>query len=324
MLSRTPRRTILSVLAAFVALTGLVAAPSASALLGAGTELEEPQRYVALGDSYAAGPLIPLQEEPWGCLKSTNNYPKFLARNLGLDLVDATCSGAQSKHMTESQGVSPRPNPPQFDRLDAGVDMVSLQVGGNDIGFSGIADACVQAGIEGTSCKSKYVDEDGNDELRRRIENVAPRIAAAVQGIRDRSPDADVFLLGYPGIFSMGEQASCPAMAVGEDDAQYLRGVQEALNAMIAEQAEANGAVYVDVYGPSAGKTACDLPVLRWVEPLVPVNAAAPIHPNIMGMLEMADVLEAEVLAPRDPGDGGDPGTDPSEKPKKDKKPKTR
>ena len=36
--------------------------------------------YVALGDSYAAGPLIPLQrDDPWGCLRSTNNYAGLIA-----------------------------------------------------------------------------------------------------------------------------------------------------------------------------------------------------------------------------------------------------
>jgi lysophospholipase L1-like esterase len=301
--ARSPHRVLGTVLAALALLIGLLAAPPAQAVLPLDEAPgEDAPLYVALGDSFAAGPLIPMQEEPWGCLKSTNNYAKFLARNLDLELVDATCSGAQTRHMTEEQGVSPRPNPPQFDRLHAGVDLVSLQIGGNDIGFSGIADTCVQAAVEQSSCREQYVDEDGNDELRNRIERVAPRLAATVQGIRERAPAADIVVLGYPGIFSMGEQASCPAMGVGEEDARYLRGVQEALNAMIAEQAAANGATYVDVYGPSEGKTACDLPVLRWVEPLVPLNAAAPIHPNLTGMIEMADVLgEAVTALPGDP-----------------------
>ena len=52
-----PRRGI----AGIVALVALFAPASASA------------DYVALGDSYAAGPLIPLQIQPFGCLKSNNN-----------------------------------------------------------------------------------------------------------------------------------------------------------------------------------------------------------------------------------------------------------
>jgi lysophospholipase L1-like esterase len=258
-----------------------------------------PGVYVALGDSYAAGPLIPAPEGPWGCLRSSNNYPKLLAERLDVELRDATCSGAQTDDMAEAQGVSPTPNPPQFDRVDASVGLVTLQIGGNDIGFGGIAQTCGRAAVEGSSCRSQYVDPvTGEDELRRRIAETADDVAAVVDGIRARAPLADVYLLGYPAIFRIGGAgvpASCPAMGMGEEDAQYLRGVQEALNGMIASVAEASGATYVDVYGPSAGKTACDLPVVRWVEPLVPVHAAAPIHPNLNGMLGMADEVEQAV-----------------------------
>ena len=258
-----------------------------------------PGTYVALGDSYAAGPLIPAPEGPWGCLRSSNNYPKLLAGRLGVELRDATCSGAQTDDMASSQNVSPEPNPPQFDRLDPEVELVTLQIGGNDIGFGGIAQTCTRAAMEQSSCKAQYVDPvTGADELRRRIDETAPKVAAVLAGIRERSPAARIFVLGYPGIFRLGGEglpASCPAMGVGEEDAQYLRGVQEALNDMIASTAVANDATYVDVYGPSAGRTACDLPVVRWTEPLVPVHAAAPVHPNLNGMLGMADEVERAV-----------------------------
>jgi len=249
--------------------------------------------YVALGDSYAAGPIIPAPVQPWGCLKSSNNYANHVAQDLGYELRDATCSGAETDDMTNPQGVSPdAPNPPQFDRLDANVAMVTLQIGGNDIGFGGIAETCARAAFAQQDCKSQYVDANGNDELRNRIAETAPKVAAVINGIHQRSPNAAVYVLGYPGIFAFGPTAGCPAMLVGESDAQYLRGIQEALNGMIADQAAANGATYVDVFTPSAGHTACDLPVIRWVEPIVPVNAAAPIHPNLVGMLAMADIVE--------------------------------
>ena len=267
-----------------------------------------PKTYVALGDSYAAGPLIPMQEEPWGCLKSTNNYPKLLAKRMGLTLRDATCSGAETEDMTGVQGVSPEPNPPQFDRLDDKVGVVTLQIGGNDIGFGGIAETCARAAFERVSCRSKYVDEEtGRDDLRARIAETKPKVEAVIDGIRARAPHADVFLLGYPAIFRFGPIASCPAMGVDEDDAQYLRGVQEALNGMIEAAAVAKGAMYVDVYGPSAGRTSCDLPAVRWVEPIVPVHAAAPIHPNLNGMLGMSDLVE---IAVRDRKKVSDPETD--------------
>jgi hypothetical protein len=49
----------------------------------------------------------------------------------------------------------------------------------------------------------------------------------------------------------------------------------------------------VDVYVASRGHDACALPGLRWVEPVVPANAAAPLHPNLLGMQAMATMVVA-------------------------------
>jgi hypothetical protein len=284
------------------AVAGTVALLAAAApLWPAGADAKA---YVALGDSYAAGPLIPVMEQPWGCLKSTNNYPKLLAKRLGLTLQDATCSGARTDDMWHPQNVSPTPNPAQFDRLTATTGLVTLQIGGNDIGFGSIAQDCGSAAVQGQSCRSQFANPDGTDKLDQRIAGALPKVVDVVNGIKARSPQAKIYLLGYPSIFRLGPVASCPAMGVGEADAQYLRGVQEKLNGMVAQAATSAGATYFDIYAPSAGRTACDLPVLRWVEPLVPVNAAAPIHPNLNGMRGVSDLLEQAIVG------GADPSTD--------------
>ena len=44
------------------------------------TALARADEYVALGDSYAAGPIIPVQVPPFGCLKSNNNYANLADR----------------------------------------------------------------------------------------------------------------------------------------------------------------------------------------------------------------------------------------------------
>src|SRR3954451_12771923 len=94
--------------------------------------------YVALGDSYAAGPIIPLQIQPYGCLKSDHNYAHLAAPQLGQPAFrDASCSGARTEDTTPPQGASPAPNPPQFDALDADTRIVTFTIGGNDIGFTG-------------------------------------------------------------------------------------------------------------------------------------------------------------------------------------------
>src|SRR5688500_20389188 len=78
-----------------------VAAPSAGA--GAG-----PKSLVALGDSFASGPLVPVQyEQPWGCLRSSNNYAHQVARALDLAPTDVTGSGADTNGMWDTHGASP-------------------------------------------------------------------------------------------------------------------------------------------------------------------------------------------------------------------------
>jgi hypothetical protein len=53
---------------------------------------------------------------------------------------------------------------------------------------------------------------------------------------------------------------------------------------MLATEAAANNAKLVDAYRAGIGHDACKLPTVRWVEPAVPVAAAAPLHPNLDGM----------------------------------------
>lgn len=299
---------VLTLIAASTVLAGLavlphaVAAPSASA---------GPKTMVALGDSYASGPVIPVQyEQPWGCLRSSNNYAHQVARELDLDLTDVTCSGATTNDMDNLQGVSPEEefhdyggafgytgpggNPRQLSALRPDTDIVTLQIGGNDIGFLSLAETCAQGAIEGQGCQKAVED----DEPFAKITDTAVKIRTVLEKIHAAAPEANVYVLGYPGIFGIGATASCPAMGkLPESDAEYMRSIQEALNGMIRsvaddpDQTYSAATSYVDVYTPSEGHTACDLPVIRWVEPIVPVNAAAPIHPNLGGMTAIKEIL---------------------------------
>jgi hypothetical protein len=83
---------------------------------------------VALGDSYASGPGIPVQRvDPVGCQRSTHNYPARLAAALGIsDYTDVSCGGARSEDMTAAQPVPQGPNPPQFAALTPDTDLVTI------------------------------------------------------------------------------------------------------------------------------------------------------------------------------------------------------
>jgi lysophospholipase L1-like esterase len=276
-----------SLVAALVCAAALVAvAPAAAAPVDS---------YVALGDSFASGPITPLYEQPFGCLRSTNNYPHLVARRLGIKTFrDVSCAGASTHHMYDAHGVTPGPaNPPQLTALATDTDLVTLTIGGNDIGFGGIAQDCASLDPATPKCTATY--NAGGDQLSARIAATAPKVAAVLADIHARSPDARVLVVNYSAIFPQAPPYCWPFLTVADGDVQYLRAKQEELNAMLASAAAAGNAELIDVYAASRGHDACQLPLIRWVEPVVPFILAAPIHPNLQGDDAMAGLIAAAV-----------------------------
>ena len=138
--------------------------------------------WVGLGDSYAAGPLIPNQSlQPLGCLRSSRNFAHLAAARVGMSLADASCSGAETGDMTSAQSTDAGTNPPQFNALSAATKVVSLQIGGNDIGFTEILENCVTYNPFSHPCQDRYV-VNGRDEISARIAAAAPKVAAVLAG----------------------------------------------------------------------------------------------------------------------------------------------
>ncbi|MGH4000677.1 MAG: SGNH/GDSL hydrolase family protein, partial [Pseudonocardiaceae bacterium] len=263
--------------------TGAVEATAAAPAAGA-------SHYVALGDSYAAGPLIPEQRtDPPSCGRSTHNYPALVAAALGVaDFTDVTCGGARTDHMTAVQQAplaGGGTNPAQFDALAPDTDLVTVTIGGNDLGLAEIFHTCSQLSVTdpmGDPCR-RQATAGGVDRYAQRIAVVAPKVAGVLDGIRQRSPAATVLLVGYLRI--LPPEVGCyPLFPIARGDVPYVDGVQRQLTAMLAEQARNHGAVFVDSYAGSLGHDLCQLPEMKWVEGNVPTSPAYPMHPNIRGM----------------------------------------
>ena len=271
----------------------LVVLVSLAGALSVGAAGASAANWAGLGDSYAAGPLIPNQQlSPLGCLRSDHNFAHLAAAALGRSLADASCSGAKTDDMTAPQDVTPGQNPPQFNALTTDTQIVTLQIGGNDIGFTSILENCATANPFAHPCRHKYV-VNGHDTLADKIAATAPKVATVLQGIHARSPGARVFVVNYAAILPETGSGCWPQVPIAFSDVPYLRSVEKNLNAMLAQQAAANGARIVDDYTASIGRDACKSSSTRWVEPLVPANAAAPFHPNARGEAGIA----AEVVS---------------------------
>jgi lysophospholipase L1-like esterase len=253
-------------------------------------------RYVAMGDSFTAGPLIPRQHgSPFACLRSDHNYPSLVARALrSVEFADVSCSAATTADMSRPQQVLFGRNPPQLEAVTPDTALVTIGIGGNDIGFSRTIYAC--AGLSLSAPKGAPCLRHFGGTLDRRIIDTAPRVAAVLRAVRARAPRARVLLVGYLRL--LPPRTGCwPAVPAAAGDIPYLDRVERSLNAMLALEARLNGAEFVDAYRGGIGHDMCA--DHRWVESVLLTHAAVPIHPNATGMRVVAERVLAVLAAAR-------------------------
>ncbi|WP_298179521.1 SGNH/GDSL hydrolase family protein [Saccharomonospora sp.] len=256
----------------------------------------EPMRYVALGDSYTSGPLIPFQRlDRIGCLRSTNNYPSVVARRLGHTvLTDVSCAGADTTDVTRPQELALGHNPPQFDALRSDTDLVTIGIGGNDYGvFGSVIDTCPElreTDPTGSPCQEHFT-VDGTDTLKAAIDRTRVDVETVLAGVRQRSPKATILLIGYPRIAP--PSGTCPhILPFSDGDYAWLNDIEETLNAALATAAanSGTGTTFIDTYPASLGHDACSDHAWFQGRVLNPIGAAH-YHPNHWGMEGVAEVI---------------------------------
>jgi lysophospholipase L1-like esterase len=250
--------------------------------------------YVALGDSYSAGPLIStVRSDPSECGRSTNNYPAFLADWLDVGSYrDVTCSGAETADLTRPQGLyGVRRVPPQLDALSRRTDLVTIGLGGNDFGIFGTLSDCVEG-----SCA---IDPAA---LTRSAGRVEGRLVRVLEQVAARAPRAEVYVVGYPRV--LPQRRTCPAAGLPAGQAGAAAGVQERLNASLAGAADTVGATYVDLWAASRGRDVCAGDG-AWVNGRrVRPGVAAPFHPVLAGMRGAATEVYRAVTGEEPPSAG--------------------
>jgi lysophospholipase L1-like esterase len=220
--------------------------------------------YVALGDSYSAGPFIPVtRPDPSGCARSTNNYPAFLAGYLAVSTYrDVTCSGARVRDFRYRQTdlvTGQRDIPPQLDALSSGTDLVTVGIGGNDLSlFGGMTSVCPQLAAEhphGSPCQHHFTTASGVNTKYRDARRIQTHIGRALREIHHAAPHARVVIVGYPDLLPL--HGSCAAAGFAKGDYAFARKVEYLLNRSIRLAAAAHRAQYVNTYGISRGHDIC-------------------------------------------------------------------
>ena len=265
------------------------------------------QEYVAMGDSYTASSgfssLPSTQFVPIGCAQAVTNYPHQVAKLLQVPkFTDASCGGATSDDLAGSQNTGGGVNRPQLDRLTPTTDLVTIGIGGNDVGLVQLAVECALASVTFTSCKTRYTS-GGVDRASVKIAATQVKIETAVQAVRARSPHARVILVNYLEAVPDDGQGCYPFVPVKPTDMAWFTAKYKEMNAMIAAAASNTGADLADTYTPTIGHSTCAPAKTRYVEPLGlltlnPVGSiSAPLHPNIAGATAQSIAVYAEITS---------------------------
>ena len=205
------------------------------------------------------------------------------------------------RHQLEHQQILPRPgwvehNPVEIWERTRTVIAAALNAAGlapRDLPALGIANqretTVVWNRRTGVPYANAIVWQDTRtDRIAAAIKAEAPRVGALLRDVLARAPHALVLLVGYPDILPNTGHGCFPVVPFAHGDVPYLRTTEIELNQMLANEAAANGATFVDTYTPTIGHDACTSAGTRDVEGVIPTSPAYPFHPDKRGQQVMA------------------------------------
>ena len=193
--------------------------------------------YVALGDSYASG--VGAGSVSGSCGQSPNAYPALWATaSSPASFKFAACSGASTSDVISSQ----------LSSLSSSTTLVSITIGGNDVGFSSIMETCV---LESTSsCESAVsaAEQYANTAL-------PGQLNTTLADIRSHAPNAKIIVLGYPDFYDLSVSI---CIGLSRADHQALDNGINDLDGVIQTAAANNGDTFADVRSQFSGHELCD------------------------------------------------------------------
>ena len=245
--------TLVATLAASAPASAAPASPRTAAATGV--------RYVALGDSYASG--LGTGREQGNCDRSPAAYgPQWARAHQPASFTFAACSGATARGIRTHR----------LSALSPATTLVSLTVGGNDVGFSDVLQTCLIQSTRDCLLAIRGAEHAMTTSLPRGL----GRLLAA---IHRHSPAARIVLTGYPLLFDPARPGSCAQLSHREQ-AELNRGAN-LLDATLQSAAARHGAAFADVRGAFRGHAICD--PAAWLHGLDFFNLNDSFHPTTAG-----------------------------------------
>ncbi len=214
-------------------------------------------QYVALGDSFSSGEGLDTYDRSKACRRDSKAYPAlYAARRPRTKLFFMACSGATTDDVRRKQ----------LGPLDATTQLVSMSIGGNDVGFAKLAKDCVFGGCQ-----------DGIDAAEGRIRRLGPKLDALYAEIKRRAPKARVVVLGYPELF--GPKGCGGTRGIQVPEQKRLNGLVNLLANVVGAATVRAKVNAIDLRTEFQGHAVCETEWLRGLSS----DRNESFHPNAKG-----------------------------------------
>lgn len=266
-------------------------------------ELTERESLVAIGDSYSSGEGAGNYDPDSNrrnntCHRSPAAWPRRLAEDFELvKLSSLACSGARIRDLlTGRDSHEPERRRSQIKRVPSAADVITITIGGNDMGFSKLIRRCVRGNCAPRSLR---------DPVDATIAEVGRRLPGVYHEVKKAAPHATVIVSGYPRLFPRSRDlkdagGNCAAWKrISAREVDYLNDKLQSANAVIAAAAKKAEVEFVDVTDAFDGRELrCTGPSYMNRLRILPLETfSASIHPTAGGHARLAEIISAQLTA---------------------------
>jgi lysophospholipase L1-like esterase len=209
-------------------------------------------RYVALGDSYAVGVGTYTYDNPNDpCRRGPLAYSRlWAAAHPSTTYVEESCSGAEVADVVNQAAAGLTPD----------TSLVTVQVGGNDVGFVSVLETCI-LNLPDSTCLNAV-----NTAISTGRSVLPGSLSSLYAGIRAKAPAAQVVVMGYPRMYKIG--GNC-LFGLSDTKRSALNNAADVLDGLIQTAAATAGFRFVDARTVFAGHEICSgnpewLTSLQW------------------------------------------------------------
>jgi len=252
-LGRPARLAFAAATAAAAALSLVLTAAPASAAVN----------YVALGDSYSSG-LGAGSYSGGSCDRSANAYAQLWANaNDPSTFAFVACSGATTTDVINNQ----------LSALSSATTLVSITIGGNDVGFSSVMETCVLGSDSACLNAINQAEAQARSTLPGSLNTLFTDIATD-------APSARVVVMGYPEFYDLARSSGCIGLSTTKRTA--LDGGADVLDSVISGAVGSRpNFAYAEVRSGFTGHEICDS--TSWLHSVDWLNLGDSYHPTKAG-----------------------------------------